>query len=110
MAKDQLVSVEAMQRVDDDYGGYEETWSEVGKLWVEIRRVQAREMESQGATRGHSVYVLTADTMDVRAVALDHTMRLKWEGKTMDVREVPDLGARSVDTEFVAESGRVFDA
>ena len=102
-ARNQLIAIEAPTNTPDGYGGFTVTWATHATAWVNIRPVQAREDERQGAQRASCVYLIWGLRAELAAITGE--MRVNWGGTYLNIREIRLPPEVSLTMEFTAESG-----
>lgn len=90
-ARDQLVSLQRIERAPDGGGGWTEEWVELGKAWASIRPLTGRERVSGEQQEMHIGYEISVPYRE----DLDAGMAVLWKGRRLGVVWIADAGARA---------------
>jgi head-tail adaptor len=102
--RDQLITIETPAHTGDGFGGIATTvWSTHAQSWCNVRAVQAREDERQGALRASCMYLITGLREELKAITGE--MRVSWDGQVLNIREIRLPPEREQLMVFTAESG-----
>lgn len=100
----QPITFEQPSHTPDGYGGTVLTWTQVGnRTFASIRPINgaAPETERQGTLRASSTYSLKL----LRRRDIDETMRIRWDGEILNIRNINRGATRELTMTIIAEGG-----
>jgi len=87
----QRITVQAVQRVPDGGGGYDETWAELVTCWAKVEPLAGLERLTAAQQESTTDYRVTIRWRE----GLTAEMRVLWRGYTLDVNAIADAGPQA---------------
>ena len=87
----QRITVQAVQRVGDGGGGYEETWLDIAACWAEVLPLAGVERLTAAQQESATDYRVTIRWRE----GLTAEMRVLWRTHVLDVNAIADNGPQA---------------
>jgi len=98
---DQMVTFQEAQTAPDGHGGQTVSWVDVASAWAKVEPVRASESETRGGVRAVAAYLFEMH----RRADLTEAMRIVWDGREYNIREIRIGAPREITMTVVAERG-----
>lgn len=82
----QRITVQTPTLASDAYGGQAVSWATSYELWASVKAVRGREQEIQGRQATVETYLIVTRF----GPSISTTDRIRWNGKTMNIRSAQD--------------------
>jgi SPP1 family predicted phage head-tail adaptor len=99
---DQPISFETPVSTPDGLGGHATAWTAIQpRGWARVTAKAQSEAQRQGAVRASRTYLLE---MHYRRDIME-SMRIRWDGQILNIREIRRGSPRDLTMQIVAEAG-----
>mgnify|MGYP001765327238 CR=1 FL=1 len=85
---DRRIMIQGVEYIFDDYGGYEEVWTDVATVWAEVKQESGREFFAAAAIQSERKVVFRLRWLD--GITVVH--RVLYGGREHNIHEVRELG------------------
>ncbi len=87
---DRWITIQSVEYVFDDFGGFEEVWTDVADVWAHVSQQSGREFFAAGGIQSERKVVFRLRWLD--GITVIH--RVVYDGREHNIHEVRELGRR----------------
>ncbi|NQW09556.1 MAG: phage head closure protein [Alphaproteobacteria bacterium] len=85
---DRRITLQGVEYIFDDYGGYGEVWTDVGTFWAEVKQESGREFFAYGGINSERKVIFRLRWVD--GITVVH--RVIYDEREHNIHEVRELG------------------
>ena len=87
---DRRITIQSVEYIDTEYGGYEEVWTDVGVFWASIKQESGREFFAHGGINSDKKAIFRMRWID--GITVVH--RVIYAEQEHNIHEVRELGRK----------------